>query len=103
MVSVICLSLGIYSIYSIAVIYLKYPEKFPKSNFPTKIEEKGVLGIKVDESIDTVRAGVSQIIPGWDIGIARACEGEKRKIMMSAEMAYGTAGAFRVIPPQVHF
>ena len=23
--------------------------------------------------------------------------------MMSAEMAYGTAGAFRVIPPQVHF
>jgi len=83
------------------LIYLKYPEKFPKSNVPTKIGEKGALGVKVDESVDTVRAGVSQIIQGWDIGIARACEGERRKIMMSVEMAYGTAGAFRVIPPAV--
>ena len=57
--------------------------------------------MKVDESIDTVRAGVDDIIQGWDLGIARACQGEKRKIMMSVEMAYGRAGAFRVIPPQV--
>ena len=85
------------------MIYLKYPEKFPKSNIPTKIGEKGALGVKLDERYVKVRAGRSQIIQGWDIGIARACEGEKRKIMMSAEMAYGTAGAFRVIPPQVHF
>ena len=85
----------------ILVLYLKYPEKFPKSNVPTKIGEKGALGVKVDESIDTVRAGVSDIIQGWDLGIARACEGEQRKIMMSVDMAYGTAGAFRVIPPEV--
>jgi len=83
------------------LIYLKYPEKFPKSNVPTKIGEKGAIGVKVDESVDTVRAGVSQIIQGWDIGIARACEGESRKIMISMEMAYGTEGAFRVIPPEV--
>lgn len=83
------------------LLYLKYPEKFPNSNVPTKIGEKGALGVKVDESIDTVRAGVSDIIQGWDLGIARACEGEQRKIMMSVDMAYGAAGAFRVIPPQV--
>ena len=46
---------------------------------------------------------MDQIIQGWDTGIARACEGEKRKIMMSAEMAYGTAGSFRVIPPKVDY
>lgn len=57
--------------------------------------------MKVDESIDTVRAGVGDIIQGWDLGITRACQGEKRKIMMSPEMAYGSTGAFRVIPPQV--
>ena len=57
--------------------------------------------MKVDESIDTVRAGVDDIIQGWDLGIARACQGEKRKIMMSVEMAYGSAGAFRVIHPEV--
>jgi len=83
------------------LLYLKYPAKFPKSNTPTKIGEKGALGVKVDESIDTVRAGVNDIIQGWDLGIARACQGEKRKIMMSVEMAYGSAGAFRVIPPEV--
>ena len=83
------------------VLYLKYPEKFPKSNVPTKIGEKGAIGVKVDESIDTVRAGVNEIIEGWDLGIARACQGEKRKIMMSVDMAYGSAGAFRVIPPDV--
>jgi len=83
------------------LLYLKYPEKFPKSNVPTKIGEKGAIGVKVDESIDTVRAGVNEIIEGWDLGIARACQGEKRKIMMSVDMAYGSAGAFRVIPPDV--
>ena len=85
------------------MLYLKYPAKFPKSNVPTKIGEKGALGVKVDESIDTVRAGVSDIIQGWDLGIARACQGEQRKIMMSVDMAYGAAGAFRVIPPQVRY
>jgi len=83
------------------VIYLKYPEKFPKSNIPTKISEAGSVGVMVDQSTDTVRAGVNDIITGWDLGIASACQGERRKIMMSAEMAYGAAGAFRVIPPGV--
>jgi len=82
------------------LLYLKYPDKFPKSNVPTKIAEKGAIGVKVDESIDSVRAGVGDIIQGWDLGISQACQGETRMIMMSSEMAYGQVGAFRVIPPQ---
>ena len=50
-----------------------------------------------------MRAGVSDIIQGWDLGIARACQGEQRKIMMSVDMAYGIEGAFRVIPPEVKY
>ena len=46
---------------------------------------------------------MSEIIQGWDIGIDKACEGERRKIMMSMEMAFGTAGAFRAIPPEVGY
>jgi len=82
------------------LIYLKYPKDFPKSNTPVKIGGKGVLGMKVSESIDTFRAGVNQMVDGWDYGIADACEGETRKIMMSQAMAYGDAGVFRTIPSQ---
>jgi len=82
------------------LIYLKYPKDFPKSNNPVKIGGKGVLGMKVSEGIDTFRAGVNQMVDGWDYGIADACEGETRKIMMSQAMAYGDAGVFRTIPSQ---
>merc|ERR1719430_2587793 len=40
------------------------------------------------------------MVEGWDYGIADACEGETRKIMMSQAMAYGDAGVFRTIPSQ---
>ena len=66
--------------YYFPVIYLKYTDQFPESNVSTKIGEKGALGVKIDESVDTVRAGVDQMIEGWDRGIAGACEGESRKI-----------------------
>ena len=32
---------------------------------------------------------------------AGACEGERRRIMMNHDTAYGEAGAFRLIPPRV--
>ena len=72
--------LHLYHYYYFPVIYLKYTDQFPESNVSTKIGEKGALGVKVDESVDTVRAGVDQMIEGWDRGIAGACEGESRKI-----------------------
>ena len=51
------------------MIYLKYSDKFPASNTPTKISEPGSLGVKVDESEDEVT------IRGWELGLAGACEG----------------------------
>ena len=83
-----------------AVSYLKYSEDFPTSNIPTKISRPGSRGVKVDESQDTVILGSGQVIPGWELGLYGGCEGERRMIMMNHEMAYGEAGAFRVIPPQ---
>ena len=85
----------------IAVIYLKYSEKFPASNTPTKISEPGARGVKVDESEDEVTIGAGELVRGWELGLAGACEGERRRIMMNHDMAYGDAGAFRLIPPRV--
>ena len=84
------------------MIYLKYSDERPQSNNPVKIGGRGVLGLKVSESVDTFRAGVDQMVEGWDLGIVDACEGETRKIIMSQAMAYGEAGVFRKIPSQVN-
>ena len=85
----------------ISVIYLKYSERFPASNIPTKISEPGSLGVRVDESEDEVTIGAGEIVAGWELGLTGACEGEQRRIMMNHDMAYGDAGAFRIIPPRV--
>ena len=43
--------------------------------------------------------GTGQVIKGWDIGVAGMKVGEKRKLEISADNAYGAAGAGGVIPP----
>ena len=61
-----------------------YSDRFPASNTPTKISEPGSLGVRVEESEDeeaTIGAG--------QLGLAGACEGERRRIMMNHDMAYG--------------
>ena len=86
----------------IAVTYLKYSDRFPASNTPTKISEPGSLGVRVDESEDEeATLGAGELVTGWELGLAGACEGESRRIMMNHDMAYGEAGAFRLIPPRV--
>ena len=86
----------------IAVTYLKYSDRFPASNTPTKISEPGSLGVRVDESEDEeATLGAGELVTGWELGLAGACEGERRRIMMNHDMAYGEAGAFRLIPPRV--
>ena len=81
--------------------YLKYSERFPTSNIPTKISEPGSRGVTVDKSEDEVIMGAGEIVRGWELGLAGGCEGERRMIMMNHDMAYGDTGAFRVIPPRV--
>lgn len=43
--------------------------------------------------------GVGQVIPGWDEGIALLKIGDKARFVIPSQLAYGSAGAGGVIPP----
>ena len=66
----------------------------------------GILenGTKFDSSYDRgvpfeFTLGEGQVIPGWEIGVEGMKVGEKRKLTIPSELAYGTAGAGSAIPP----
>ena len=40
------------------------------------------------------------MIKGWDFGLIGVCEGEKRKLVIPPDMAYGDQGAPPSIPPK---
>ncbi len=43
--------------------------------------------------------GVGKVIPGWDEGIALLKVGDKARFVIPSDLAYGSAGAGGVIPP----
>ena len=43
--------------------------------------------------------GIGQVIPGWDEGIGLLNVGDKARFVIPSELAYGSAGAGGVIPP----
>lgn len=43
--------------------------------------------------------GVGQVIPGWDEGIQLLRVGDKARLLIPSELAYGSRGAGGVIPP----
>ena len=46
----------------------------------------------------TVPLGAGQVIKGWDLGVAGMKEGGKRKLVIPADLAYGSQAVGNVIP-----
>jgi peptidylprolyl isomerase len=66
--------------------------------------DNGKPGTKFDSSVDrgqpfTFTIGVGQVIKGWDEGVMSMKVGEKRRLIIPAELGYGNRGAGRSIPP----
>ncbi|MGE5943292.1 MAG: peptidylprolyl isomerase [Flavobacteriales bacterium] len=53
---------------------------------------------KRNQPIDFV-LGVGQVIPGWDEGVGLLKVGDKARFVIPSDLAYGSAGAGGVIPP----
>ena len=71
-----------------------------------KVDYTGWLtnGKKFDSSVDAGRPfefmlGASQVIKGWDEGVAGMKVGGKRQLTIPPELGYGSRGAGGVIPP----
>ena len=61
-------------------------------------------GTKFDSSIDrgqpfSLTLGQGSVIQGWEMGLLGMKAGEKRKLTIPPELAYGSQGAGGVIPP----
>ena len=63
-----------------------------------------VANKKFDSTFDrnkpyTCTLGVGRVIPGWDEGLMSMREGEKRRLIIPSDLAYGSRGAGNYIPP----
>jgi len=61
-------------------------------------------GGKFDSSVDRAEPfafvlGAGQVIAGWDLGVAQMKVGDKVKLTIPPELAYGAAGYPGAIPP----
>jgi len=81
------------------------------TDYPTKGDEvtihyNGTLtnGKKFDSSIDrnqpfVTKIGVGKVIRGWDEGVPTMSLGEKSKLTITGDFAYGDRGFPNLIPP----
>jgi FKBP-type peptidyl-prolyl cis-trans isomerase FkpA len=78
----------------------------PKSGDTVTVHYTGWLtdGTKFDSSVDrndpfAFVLGAGQVIRGWDEGVAKLKVGDKAKLTIPPEMAYGREGYPGAIPP----
>ncbi len=75
-----------------------------KVHYTGWLDEEGKKGAKFDSSVDRGQPfqfalGAGQVIKGWDEGVCGMKIGEKRCLIIPAELGYGAHGAGGVIPP----
>jgi FKBP-type peptidyl-prolyl cis-trans isomerase FkpA len=78
----------------------------PKRGDTVTVHYTGWLtgGVKFDSSVDrdepfTFVLGTGQVIQGWDEGVATMRVGDKVRLTIPPELAYGEAGYPGAIPP----
>jgi len=78
---------------------------FPKKGDTVKVHYTGTLtsGKKFDSSRDRnkpfeFKIGVGQVISGWDQGVMTFSKGERSKLTIDADKAYGANGVGEIIP-----
>ncbi|HRE80781.1 MAG TPA: FKBP-type peptidyl-prolyl cis-trans isomerase [Opitutaceae bacterium] len=78
----------------------------PKKGDVVTVHYTGTLenGKKFDSSVDRKEPfsfvlGARQVISGWDMGVARMKVGDKVKLTLPPELAYGKSGYPGAIPP----
>jgi len=78
----------------------------PKKGDTVSVHYTGWLtnGVKFDSSVDRGQPfefvlGTGQVIAGWDQGVATMKAGDKVKLTIPPELAYGASGYPGAIPP----
>lgn len=82
------------------------PQKGQKAivHYTGWLDEHGQPGKKFDSSVDRQSpfafvVGIGSVIAGWDETVADMQIGEKRRVIIPANLGYGARGAGNVIPP----